>query len=497
VSGALERLKDRAAEIHTLRGLHRLLEWDQLVIMPPAGAGHRADHLALLGRLEHEWLSDPELGRLLDELAPTEASLDPDSDDAGLLRFVRREHEKAVRVPAALREEMARASTEAKVIWQEARASSNFEFFLPQLERSFDLRRRYIACFDTTDQPYDVVLDDYEPDLTTPEVAGLFDEIKDELVPLIAELRDRDDGSVLTGPFPVEVQIALCEEIVGLLGYRPGTWRLDPTAHPFASGPGIDDVRITTHYHEQTLGSFFATVHEFGHGLYEHQIPRRFAHLPIGAGWLSGLHESQSRLFENMVGRSLPFWRFFYPRLQEYFPERFRGVELDRFYAAVNSVRPSLIRIHADEVTYPMHVIMRFELEQAILDGDVELRDLPRLWAEKIDTYLGIGVPDDARGVLQDIHWSWGLIGYFPTYLLGSVMSVQFWEQAATDVRDLEERVERGDFAALREWLGENVHAWGRKLTPQEILERATGSRIDARPYLDYLGEKYRAAVAV
>jgi carboxypeptidase Taq len=314
---------------------------------------------------------------------------------------------------------------------------------------------------------------------------------------LIAELRDRDDGSVLTGPFPVDVQIALCEEIVGLLGYRPGTWRLDPTAHPFASGPGIDDVRITTHYHEQTLGSFFATVHEFGHGLYEHQIPRRFAHLPIGAGWLSGLHESQSRLFENMVGRSLPFWRFFYPRLQEYFPERFRGVELDRFYAAVNSVRPSLIRIHADEVTYPMHVIMRFELEQAILDGDVELRDLPRLWAEKIDAYLGIGVPDDARGVLQDIHWSWGLIGYFPTYLLGSVMSVQFWEQAATDVRDLEERVERGDFAALREWLGENVHAWGRKLTPQEILERATGSRIDARPYLDYLGEKYRAAVAV
>jgi len=496
VSDPLAELQDRAGEIHSLRAITRLLEWDQLTLMPRAAAHHRADHLALLSRLEHRLLVDPELERLLDAAERAAEALEPESDAAALVRLVRREHTKAVRVPIALREEMVAGAAEAKVIWQEARARSDFDFFLPQLERTFDLRRRYVACFDSTDDAYDVVLDDFEPDLTTCDVTRLFDEVKSELVPLIAELRDRDDGAALSGPFPVEAQMRLSAEIVAVLGYRPGTWRLDPTAHPFSSGAGIDDIRITTHYDERTLGSFFATAHEFGHGLYEHQIPTRFAHLPIGAGWRSGLHESQSRLWENLVCRSLPFWRFFYPRLQEHFPDRFRRLELERFYAAINAVRPSLIRIHADEVTYPMHVVLRFELERSLLDGDAEVRDLPQLWADKMQAYLGVEVPDDARGVLQDIHWAWGLIGYFPTYLLGSVMAVQIWEQAAAEIGDLEEQVERGAFETLREWLGESIHAHGRKLTPQEILERATGSRISTRPYLDYLAAKYRTAVA-
>jgi carboxypeptidase Taq len=492
----LQALKDHVAELHGIQAMIRLLEWDQLTIMPPAGAGHRADHLVLLSRLEHERLVDPKLARLLEQLEPTEALLDPDSDDAGLLRFVRREHARAIRVPGALRQDLARVSAEAKAVWREARAASNFALFEPQLERSFELKRRYIACFEPFDDPYDVVLADYEPDLGTREVAQQFDEIKAEVVPLIRACRTDEESGVLSGPFPVDAQVALSEEIVKTFGYREGTWRLDPTAHPFASGPGIDDVRITTHYDERTLGSFFATMHEFGHGLYEHQIPRRFAHLPIGAGWLSGLHESQSRLWENHVGRSLPFWRFFFPRLRDYFPDRFRNVEVERFYAAINTVRPSLIRIHADEVTYPIHVILRFELERAILQDELPLSDLPERWAEKMDAYLGVQVPDDARGVLQDIHWAWGLIGYFPTYLLGSVMSVQIWESAAAQLVDLEEQVERGEFSGLRQWLGENIHAHGRSITPQEILRRATGSSIRPRPYLDYLGRKYRASVA-
>ena len=313
--------------------------------------------------------------------------------------------------------------------------------------------------------------------MRTAEVTRIFAEIRDELVPLIAELRDRDvDDSFLTGDFPVDRQVALDHEVVDLFGHRPDTWRIDPTEHPFASGAGIDDIRITTHYYPDALKSIFSTMHEYGHGLYQHQLPRDVAHLPVGSAGSLGLHESQSRLWENMVGRSLPFWRFFYPRVQELFPEALGDVELERFYAGINKAQPSLIRIEADEVTYGMHVILRFELEQDIVNGRVELRDLPRRWAEKMEQYLGIEVPDDAHGVLQDVHWGAGLIGYFSTYLLGTVMSVQIWEKVLEDVPDLEEQIERGEFTALREWLEVNIHAQGRKYPPQEILRRAVGT---------------------
>jgi carboxypeptidase Taq len=497
VADALEQLKSRLSDRHSLTSILFLLAWDQRTIMPAGGGHHRADHISLLARLAHQTATDPEIGRLLDELEATEASLDPDSDDVGLLRLARRDYTKAVRVPTELRMEMARAASEADPVWREAKATSNFELFLPLLERNVELRRRYIACFEPEEEPYDILLDDFEPEMKTAEVTEIFAEIKAELSPLIAELRDREvDDGFLYGHFPLDKQVALDHEVVEMFGHRPGTWRIDPTEHPFASGAGNDDIRITTHYYEDSLKSLFSTMHEYGHGLYEHQIPSRFAHLPIGDGCSLGLHESQSRLWENLVGRSQPFWRFFYPRLREVFPEQFRGVELDRFYAAINQVKPSLIRIRADEVTYGMHVILRFELEQDIVNGRVELRDLPQAWAAKMDEYLGVEVPDDANGVLQDTHWASGLIGYFSTYLLGTVMSVQIWEKAVDDMGDLEEQIERGEFAGLREWLGANVHAHGRKFTPQETLLRATGSTIDAKPYLAYLKRKYGAPVA-
>ena len=496
MSDALERLKARLADQHSLDGLLTLLAWDQRTVMPPAGAGHRADHVALLQRLSHELLTDPEVGRLLDELEPVEASLDPDSDDASFIRVARRDFQKAVRVPAELRAEMARAASEAAPVWVRAKSTSDFALFLPLLERNIELRRRYIACFEPQPDPYDILLDDFEPEMKSVEVTRIFDEVKAELVPLIAEQADREvDDSFLTGRFPPDRQVALGWEVVDLFGHRPGAWRIDPTEHPFEAGVGIDDVRITTHYHEDSLKSLFSTMHEYGHGLYQHQLPSRIAHLPVGSEASLGMHESQSRLWENLVGRSLPFWRFFYPRLREVFPEQLRSVELARFYAAINRVRPSLIRIRADEVTYGMHVILRFELEQDIVNGDVELRDLPGRWAEKMHEYLGIEVPDDASGVLQDMHWSVGLIGYFSTYLLGTVMSVQIWEKAADDIGDLDQQIERGEFAALREWLGENVHAHARKFPPQEVLRRATGATIDAKPYLAYLRKKYGAPV--
>jgi carboxypeptidase Taq len=497
VADALTQLKERLARVTDVERIGRVLNWDQQTMMPPAGWEHRGDHLATLRRIQHETLIADETGRLLDEVRSLEDSLDPDSDDAAFIRLARRDYEKAVQVPTDLRAEMTRAATEARTIWVKARAESDFEQFRPALERNYELRQRYVECFGDVDEPYDILLDDFEPETSTAEVTETFAELKAELIPLIAELRDADiDDSFMRGSFPVDAQERLAKEVVTLFGFRPDTWRLDPTEHPFASGAGVDDIRITTHYDPETMKSFFSTMHEYGHGLYSHQLPRHLERLPTGGPCSLGIHESQSRLWENLVGRGRPFLQFFYPRVQEAFPEQLGDVELDRFVAGINRVQPSLIRIKADEVTYGMHVILRFELEQDLVNGRVAISDLPSVWNEKMHEYLGVEVPNDAQGVLQDTHWASGHIGYFATYLLGTVMSVQLWEKILEDVPDLEEQIERGEFGALRNWLGEHVHSLGRKFSPQETLRRATGATIDPKPYLAYLRAKYGAGVA-
>jgi carboxypeptidase Taq len=493
MADALERLKERLAEVMDLGKVTRLLSWDQQTMMPPAGTGHRADQMATLQRLAHELFTDPEVGRMLDELQPLQESLDPDSDDAALIALTRRDYEKAVKVPASLRAAMTRAAAEARPVWVKAKAESDFRSFLPSLERIVELKLEYVDCVvDGAAERYDALLDDYEPQTTTAAVRALFDELKPPLVELIAELRERDvDDSFLHGDFPPERQRALSQEVTQLFGHRPDSWRIDPTEHPFASGSGRDDIRITTNYHPDSLESLFSTMHEYGHGLYGHQLPQHLERLPTGQACSLGIHESQSRLWENLVGRSMPFWRRFYPRLQETYPEQLADVDLARFHAGIHAVRPGLIRIQADEVTYGMHVMLRFELEQDIVEGRVDLRDLPQRWNEKMWEYLGVEVPDDGRGVLQDVHWSGGSIGYFSTYLIGTVASVQIWEAAGRNVPELEEHVGNGEFTPLRTWLGEHVHALGRKFSPQETLRRATGSTIAAQPYLDYLRRTY------
>lgn len=493
MADALEQLKERLGEVMDLYKVVRLLSWDQQTMMPPAGTRHRADQMATVQQLAHELFIDPEVGRLLDELQPLEESLDPDSDDASLIRVARRDYEKDVNVPASLRAEMARAAAEARPVWVKAKAESDFASFLPSLERIVELKLEYVDCVaDGAAERYDVLLDDYESQTTTAEVRTLFEELKPPLVELIAELRERDvDDSFLHGDFPPDRQRALAVEVIDLFGHRPDSWRIDPTEHPFASGPGRDDVRITTNYHPDSLESLFSTMHEYGHGLYSHQLPQHLERLPIGQACSLGIHESQSRLWENLVGRSLPFWRLFYPRLRETYPEQFGDVDLERFHAGIHAVKPSLIRIQADEVTYGMHVMLRFELEQDIVEGRVELRDLPQRWNEKMWDYLGVEVPDDGHGVLQDVHWSGGSIGYFSTYLIGTVASVQIWQAASRDLTELSEQVGRGEFAPLREWLGEHVHGLCRKFSPQETLRRATGSSLSAQPYLDYLRANY------
>jgi carboxypeptidase Taq len=489
----LEGLKVRLAEVTDLNKVARLLGWDQQTMMPPAGTKHRADQFSTLMRIAHEKFTDPEIGRMLDELQPLEDSLDPDSDDAALIRLTRRDYEKSVKVPADLRAATARAAAEARPLWVKAKTESDFASFLPALERIVELKLEYVDCVeDGAAERYDVLLDDFEPQTTTAEVRALFDELKPPLVELIAELREREvDDSFLHGNFPPKRQRKLAYAVTDLFGHRPDSWRIDPTEHPFASGPGRDDVRITTNYHPDSLHSLFSTMHEYGHGLYSHQQPEHLERLPTGGPCSLGIHESQSRLWENLVGRSRPFWQLFYPRLQETYPEQLAGVDLEQFHAAIHKVKPDLIRIEADEVTYGMHVMLRFELEQDIVEGRVELRDLPQRWNEKMWEYLGVEVPDDGHGVLQDVHWSGGMIGYFSTYLIGTVASVQIWQAAQRDLPDIEGQVAAGEFTPLREWLGEHVHALGRKYSPQETLRRATGSTIAAQPYLDYLRTTY------
>jgi carboxypeptidase Taq len=493
-----ERLRERLAEVSDLTKAATLLVWDQRVMMPPGGAQARADALATVSRLAQERFIDDETGSLLEQLRGLEESSDFDSFEASLIRVTRREYEKATRVSPELVGEMRRASALGLAAWGPAKEQSDFELVRPHLETQLELRHRYVSCFPPADETYDVLLDDYEPLMKTAEVRAVFDELKRELVPLVEEIRDAGDvdDSFLSGTFDPAAQREAGLEIVRAFGYGDDEWRLDPTGHPFMTTPGAGDIRLTTNWRPDDLTSLFASMHEFGHGVYEWGVDRSFARTPLHSGVSLALHESQSRTWENLVGRSRSFWRWYYPRLQDRFSAQLGSVDEEAFYRAVNKVQPSLIRIDADEVTYNMHIILRFELEQDLIDDRLDVSALPDAWNERMNEYLAIDVPDDARGVLQDMHWSGGAMGYFPTYALGNVISVQIWERALDDLGDLDERFERGEFGDLREWLREHLYSMGSKFTPQETIERVTGSRIDAGPYLRYLREKLAPQVA-
>jgi carboxypeptidase Taq len=492
---ALTELKERVGEIHDLDRTSSLLGWDQQVKMPPGGGGVRAEQLATIGRISHEALTSDEMGRLLDKLAGFEDALEYDSDEASLIRVVRRDWEKARRVPAELRAEMSRAASLAMPVWVKARQESDFSQFLPALRHNFDLRRRYVECFDDYDEPYDVLLDDFEPGMKTAEVRAVFDRLKEEQVPLVAAVRAEGERPVRRGTFPLEGQQEFELKVIRRFGFDPSEWRLDTAVHPFASSIATTDIRLTTRYFDDNLDGLFGTMHECGHGLYEHGVARELERTPLASGASLALHESQSRMWENMVGRSLPFWRYFYPELQRTFPDALGNVGLEDWYRSVNWVEPSLIRVEADEATYNLHIILRFELEQELLADTIDLAELPEIWNQRMREYLGVEPPDHALGVLQDMHWAVGAIGYFSTYALGNVISGQLWEQANAAIPDLPEQFEQGEFDALSGWLRENLWRHGRKFTPHELVERITGGGLDSEPYLRYLRGKYPIAI--
>jgi carboxypeptidase Taq len=489
-----EALREHMAALADLRNVSQLLDWDQQTMMPPRGAEARAETVATIQRISHEMFVSDETGRLLEAAASALNGASPDSDNASLVRVGRRRWEKARRVPSWLAADLARAASIGQQAWIVARAESDFASFTPYLERNFELLRRYIDCFDDIDCAYDAVLDDYEPGTRTADVSRLFDELKSELLALLAvtsEHADRVDDSCLHGDFPVERQRALVDWLLEQMGFDRAGWRIDDAVHPFAAGFGNQDVRITTRWDEHFLPtSMYGAMHECGHGLYEEGVAQALQRTPLGHPESLGLHESQSRLWENMVGRGRPFCGVLAPRIAERFGGPIADVDGERLYRAVNRVTPSLIRVEADEVTYSLHIVIRFELEQELVDGRLTVRDLPEAWNARYQEYLGVNVPNDADGVLQDVHWASGLIGYFPTYALGNLMAGQLFARAHVDMPDLDERLAAGELHGLREWLREKIHRHGAKFSSAELLPRVVDGPIAVGPFIDYLKGK-------
>jgi carboxypeptidase Taq len=490
MADALVQLKQRLAEVHDLGRALGVLRWDQQVMMPAQGAAARSEAAATLSGIVHERFISEETGRLLEQVAPLEETLDYDSDDASLIRVTRREWEKERRVPAELRAEWTREAGSAHVAWLEAREANDFGVFLPAFRRVHEVALRWAEHMERGDSPYDPFLDDYEPGMKTAEVKAVFDVLRPELAALVREAGEPADDSFLDGDFPVATQQEFLGAILRDFGFEEGTYRLDPTVHPFAIWFAGGDIRMTTRYRPDNVRALWSTMHEAGHGLSFRGIDPELRRSPLDGLPSLGLGESQSRTWENLVGRSLPFWRGRYPELQRLFPQ-LASVDLETWYRGINRVEPSLIRVEADEVTYSLHIILRFELEQELVAGTLDPGDLPEAWNARMHELLGVEVPDDARGVLQDIHWTRAGYGYFPTYALGNVLSVQIWRAVERDLPDLEAQLEAGEFGPLYENLRERLYRHGAKFMPMETLERAIGAReIDPQPYLAYLRGK-------
>jgi len=483
-----------------LGAVEAVLGWDERCMMPAGAAENRAEQITLLSGIIHDRLVDPRIGEWLNELADGELTRDPHDDYGATIRQLRRQYEKRTKLPKSLVEELAHTAAMGQHVWQEARANDDFATFAPLLSKMVDLKRQQAEALGYAETPYDALLDEFEPGELTSRVTAVLGALRDELVPLVAQIRDggrSPDLSILERNYPIEMQRTFGRSAAAKIGFDFGRGRLDITAHPFCTGLGPDDCRITTRYDENFFNSgFFGILHEAGHGIYDQGLRGDQYGLPVGEAVSMGIHESQSRMWEILVGRSLPFWRHFYPEARRAFPAALNDVTLGRFFFAVNDVRPSLIRVEADEFTYNLHILIRFELEQALISGDLAVADLPGAWREKYREYLGIECPNDADGVLQDIHWSAGLFGYFPTYSLGNLYAAQFYEQADRELGGLAQRFDRGEFSLLRRWLAAKIHRQGQRYTAAELCERITGGPLSHAPLMRHLRSKYEMLYA-
>jgi carboxypeptidase Taq len=492
----LQTLKEKLQTVHDLRMAQQVLEWDQLTYMPPGGAEARGRQLATLGELAHQYFTAPEIGQLLDDLAPLEETLPFDSDDASLLRVVRKDYERAVRVPTDFVSRFTEHLTSSYQIWGQARANNDFQKVVPTLEKTLEFSQQFANFFDY-DHIADPLIAGSDEGMTVALLRPLFAELRAGLIPLVKAISQAAPLSeaVLHQPFEESKQLNFGLKLASAFGYDLNRGRQDKTLHPFATNFSVNDVRITTRVKPDMLSeALFSTLHEAGHAMYEQGIDPGLEGTLLANGTSSGVHESQSRLWENLVGRSHTFWQYAYPQLQETFPEQFGKVDLKTFYQAINRVTPSLIRTDADEVTYNLHVIIRFELELELLEGKLAITDLAETWRGRYQDYLGVASETDSDGVLQDIHWYAGTIGgAFQGYTLGNILSAQYFEAAHSSLPDLPAQIAQGTFQPLHDWLKTNIYQHGRKFTASELTRRATGSELIVTPYLGYLRDKFSA----
>lgn len=491
----LVRFRELLGEISDIDSASSVLGWDQQTYMPPRGAPARAQQLATLDKLSHEMFVSGEFRIALEDARRETANLDPDSNEARLVKRVGRDFDKASKVPSEWVREFSLETNNAFMSWQQSRAEASFAGFAEPLGKIVSLQRQYVDFFAPYDHVYDPLLDDYEPGMKTAAVKAVFDELRPQQVDLVREIVERGapvDDSPLHQKIPEKKQLAFGLEVIKSLGYDMDRGRQDLAPHPFSTSFSRDDVRITTRVDPEFLSeALFSSMHEAGHAMYNQGVSDVFERTPLSGGTSSGLHESQSRLWENLVGRSRPFWKAFYPRLQKKFSKQFGSVDLESFYRAINKVEPSFIRTDADEATYNLHVMLRFDLEIALLQGDLTAVDLPEAWNGKSEEYLGLTPPDDSKGVLQDIHWANGYFGYFPTYSIGNLVASQLWETLVADIPDIDASIEKAEFGDLLAWLREKVHVHGGKFMPTELIKRATGRDLTPEPYLHYLRSKY------
>lgn len=494
MNAPLEKLSQYVRQTALLESIEALVGWDERTYMPEEAGPYRAEQITFLAGEIHRRKTNPQLGEWLSEAAAAQGSLDPHSDDATTVRMLKRNYDKQTKLPQRLVEELARASILGQQAWVAARAKNDFASFAPHVKTLFALKKEQAQAIGYKSHPYDALLDDFEPEAKTADVTKVLADLRSELVPLVQQIQGssrKAPTEILTRSYPKDDQAAFGTMAAKAIGFDFGRGRLDVTHHPFCSGMGPNDCRITTRYDEKFFPSaFFGILHEAGHGIYDQGLRTEQFGLPPGTYLSLGIHESQSRMWENLVGRSAAFWKHFYPQARARFSTALANVSQEDFFFAINGVRPSLIRVEADEATYNLHIIVRFELEQALITGDLAVADLPGAWKEKYQQYLGIVPPNDADGCLQDIHWSAALIGYFPTYSLGNLYASQFFEQAEQDLGDLSAMFAKGEFAPLKEWLQNNIHKQGQCYTASELVQKVTGKPLSHAALMRHLRGK-------
>lgn len=479
------------ARMNALGAAVAMMDWDQQTYMPPGGAEARAHQTGSLMGLRHEIFTADETGTLVDKAAKEVA---PDSDDAAMLRVFKRDFDLATKIPTALVEEKTRLASVAHEDWILARKENNFAGFAPTLEKMFDIARQEAEYLGYKDEIYDALLDQYEEGATAADCRQMFDTLKANTVELVRDIQTKGiavDDHHFYGEWDIAKERHLCETVTKDVGYDFERGRIDVAPHPFCTGWSIGDVRLTIRYQKHVLSSLFSALHEAGHGMYEQGSPMEWDRTPLAGGVSLGIHESQSRLWENIVGRSKPFWKHYLPLVHSHFPT-LGAIRLDEFYRNVNKVNPSFIRVDADEVTYNLHVLVRFEIECEILEGKLAVKDMPAAWNAKYKEYLGVDVPNDTVGCLQDVHWSMGSIGYFPTYSMGNLLSYQIWRALQRDIPNTDELIEKAEFGPILHWLQEKVYRQGRKYSPKDLVMRVTGKPMQADDYVEGINAKYR-----